>query len=143
MNIKTVSLGVAILLAAAAPAAAQAQSAEQRITADQLQVAVFNRPGPNWEKRAEAASLLLAHRNLYRALAEDGQILCSGRFLGEPGLGISFFACGADAVAIRQRLEADPAVTNGYVALQFRNFLRSFAPPCPAPTSSKEKRHDH
>lgn len=115
---------LAIVLAAASIAPAAAQPA-QTVSAADLQLVVFNRPGAKWAERATATPLLLAHRNLYLEMAERGEIVLGGRFTGEPMLGMSLFDSAVDETEVRKRLEADPAVTGGYIALEFRTFVRN------------------
>jgi hypothetical protein len=117
---------VACLCAIGPAAAAQPSAAPTHAQAASTQLVVFNRPGANWERRASAAPVLVAHRDLYRMLADRGDIVFSGRFAGEPLLGMAMFTPGIDGAAVRRRLEADPAVVAGYVALEFRHFQVAF-----------------
>lgn len=116
-------LAAVIATAPTPPAAAQTT---QTVSASDLQLVVFNRPGPKWAERASVTPLLLAHRDLYLEMAKRGEIILSGRFTGEPLLGLSLFASSANETDVRKRLEADPAVTGGYIALEFRTFVRNF-----------------
>jgi hypothetical protein len=94
--------------------------------ASSLQLVVFTRPCEKWAERAEAVPLLLAHRDIYLKLAESGEILFSGRFVGEPLLGLSVFDASVDTEKVRKHLENDPAVTGDYIALEFRTFVSTF-----------------
>lgn len=117
---------VACLCPTGPAAAMQTSAAPAQAQASATQLVVFNRPGANWDRRASAAPALVAHRDLYRMLAGRGDIVFSGRFGGEPLLGMAMFAPGIDEAAVRRRLEADPAVASGYVALEFRHFQVAF-----------------
>ncbi|HEV7232604.1 MAG TPA: hypothetical protein VGN36_00065 [Sphingorhabdus sp.] len=117
---------ILLVISAGVPQAVSAQGTQQ-VSASSLQLVVFNRPGEKWAERAKATPLLLAHRDIYLKLAESGDIVFSGRFVGEPLLGMSIFNASVDEAAIQKQLESDPAVTAGYIALEFRLFAANFA----------------
>lgn len=112
----------AVGLAHPAPVLAQAAAAE--VPASRL--AVFIRPGPAWERRASEVAVLVAHREIYRSLAERGAIAVSGPFEGEPVLGMALFAAAADETEIRRLLDADPAVAAGLLVNEYRRFTIHF-----------------
>lgn len=81
---------------------------------------VFNRPGPNWHRRAEFAADAAEHRNIYVRLADRGDILAGGRLEGDPAVGISIFRPGIAERDIRPQLENDRLVREGVIAIEFR-----------------------
>ena len=119
----------ALVLASAFHTQAAVAQESKQVAASTLQLVVFNRPGDKWADRAAATPLLLAHREIYRKLAESGEIVFSGRFVGEPLLGMSVFDAAVDKAKIQKHLESDPAVTGGYIALEFRAFATNFGNP--------------
>lgn len=106
--------------------AAQHRAATAAAQPAEAQLVVFIRTGPNWAKRAAATPILLAHRDLYGQLADSGQIIFSGRFVGEPALGMAVFDPKVDAAAMRRLLLDDQAVADGYVIAEFRDFAVAF-----------------
>lgn len=123
-RVPALALLAAIGLSPSTPLPAAAQTAAPAAQAGHL--IVFNRPGPNWAQRESAAPVLRQHQNLYRRLAESGEIIFSGRFAGEPLLGMAVFRRGIDPAEIRRRLEEDPTIRMGLIALEFRPFAVSF-----------------
>lgn len=127
------ALGAASL-SGASPAAASAQDRAAEAAASHL--VVYNRLGPNWARRESAMPVLLAHRDIYRRLAEEGEIIFSGRLDGEPPLGMAMFRGGVDEVRIRRLLQSDPAVIGGYITLEFRRFEVAFGAVASRPAAS-------
>jgi uncharacterized protein YciI len=130
-------MSLLLLSATATPLSAAAQES-QRVADASLQLVVFNRPGEKWAERASAVPLLIAHRDIYLKLAASGEIAFSGRFVGEPLLGMSIFTAGIDRAAIQRQLENDPAVVAGYIALEFRIFAPNSSTPA---TTEKQPAH--
>jgi len=115
---------LAALALASAPSSIAAQPAPAAVSTQHL--VVFNRPGPNWAQRGSHVGVLRQHQGIYRDLAERGEIVFSGRFAGAPLLCMAVFRLGIDAAEIRLRLEEDPAIRMGLVALEVRPFVVSF-----------------
>ncbi|MGB6319377.1 MAG: hypothetical protein WBG08_12110 [Litorimonas sp.] len=63
-----------------------------------------------------------AHRGLYTDFAAECLTLFGGAYRGGDPLGITVFRPGVDENALRARIEADPAVTAGAVAIEYRSF---------------------
>lgn len=85
--------------------------------------AVLNSAGENFSEIRERPDLIEAHRGVYEALEADCLIALGGALQGETPLGLTIFVEDVDEDAVRRRVEADPAVEGGYIALDYRVFF--------------------
>jgi hypothetical protein len=84
---------------------------------------VLNQPGPNWQSPLPVApEMAEQHHAIYQALVDDGLLISAGRLDGTPVMGISLFHQDADEAMIRARLDDDPLVKQGFLALDYRHW---------------------
>ncbi|MEM7727957.1 MAG: hypothetical protein AAF311_01645 [Pseudomonadota bacterium] len=84
--------------------------------------AVIHTAGPQVERLFAEEEMRDAHRGLYTDFASECLTLFGGAYRGGDPLGITVFRHGVDEDALRTRVEADPAVTAGAVAIAYRSF---------------------
>lgn len=86
---------------------------------------VFNKAGPAWGRFSDHAAASREHFQIYKQLADKGDIVAGGRLDGapdDPVLGISIFRADVDRKAIRAILENDPLLKAGVTALEYREW---------------------
>lgn len=81
---------------------------------------VFNKAGAKFADIGARTELVTAHRDVYKAFADACWTLAGGRLTGDSPLGMTIFAVGVDEVEVKKRVEADPAVSGGYIAVDYR-----------------------
>ncbi len=104
---------IALLVSATLASGAAAQPANTHFV-------VFNAPGPNAAALADKPDIIAAHRAVYRAYADACLTLAGGRLAGATPLGVTIFIADVDEAAIKEALEKDPAVVEGYISLDYR-----------------------
>ena len=129
-------VAVAASLIGVLPAAAQSDA---QPSAGGEHFVVFNQAGPKFDQIRERPDLIEAHRGLYDGFADDCLTLFGGRLAGDTPLGFRVFVAGVDEDAVKARAEADPAVAEDYIALDYRKLhvqygdLSSLDPDCQIP----------
>jgi hypothetical protein len=115
---------VVAALLALLPNSAPAQLSRQQPVAasNPTHFIVFNKPGPQWEKRGEFVDHARQHRDLYERMAGEGSIIAGGALAGDPLLAMSVFRTDVDRARIRAALEADPLVQAGVTALEYQEW---------------------
>jgi hypothetical protein len=113
----------ATLTAAPVPLSAQSgppQAAPAAPTKNARHLVVLNKRGENFVKAAAHLPEMRAHRQIYLDLTTDGDIVASGLLDSDPAVGFILFRQGVDEAGIKQRLEADFAVREKIVELEYR-----------------------
>ncbi|MEO1013882.1 MAG: hypothetical protein AAFX08_01705 [Pseudomonadota bacterium] len=81
---------------------------------------VLNLAGDKFAEISGRPDLVEAHRAVYEAFDAECMVVLGGALRGDTPLGMTIFAVGVDEAAVRARVEADPAVSQGYIAVEFR-----------------------
>ena len=113
----------ASLMATSVPLSAQTGSTQAAPTAqapNARHLVVFNKRGENFAKAAAHIPEMRAHRQIYLDFTASGEIVASGLLDSNPAVGFVLFRQGVDEAAIKQRLEADFAVREKIVELEYR-----------------------
>ena len=127
-------IGLAVF-AAAMCGQAQAQEGDGNFV-------IVHKAGPRFSETVDYPDMRKAHRDLYVGFAESCKTLFGGRFAGDTPLGFTVFVHGVDEAAIKTAVEADPAITGGFIALEYRYLDVQFGDISPVQPACKSTGED-